>query len=91
MNKMKEVAQLLGVELDEEFEIVGKESKYKITEDGLKIDSDSWYTASCVNLVLIIKGTLQIKKPIIDKQEKEYLENVVRPFDGMIFGVTNDE
>lgn len=92
MNKMKEVAQLLGVEIDEEFEIVGKECKYRIVKDGLEalLDSNRWHPTNGNYLVSLIKGTFEIKKPILDKVEKKYLENVIRPFRDRVIEIEKD-
>lgn len=83
MNKMKEVAQLLGVELNEEFEIPGGACKFKITNKGLmklSTTKGTWDDASSSIMDLLLLGKFEIKKPILNKQEKQYLENVVKPF-----------
>ncbi len=77
-NKMREVAQLLGVELNEEFEIKEKPNKsYKITKG--YILNEQGVCCSSV-LVKLLNGNFRIKRPILDKVEKQYLENVLRPF-----------
>lgn len=38
-NKMEEVAKLLGLELEEEFEIEGYHEKFKLIENGLLYQS----------------------------------------------------
>lgn len=77
-NKMKEVAKLLGVEMGVPFKIKGlKDRPHVITEDGL-IDCENF---ECTRkLSLLLKGELEVEKPILDKVEKRYLENVLRPF-----------
>lgn len=83
MNKMKEVAQLLGVELDEEFYIKTLGSKYRITSNGLETENSitrGWDISLNHFFRDLLTGKLEIKKPILDKVEKEYLENVIRPF-----------
>ena len=75
-SKMKEVAQLLGVELEEEFKIKGLNSTYKLTNEGLYNDGFRSY----VQLYCLLNGEYEIEKPILDKVEKKYLENILRPF-----------
>lgn len=76
-SKMKEVAQLLGVELGEEFKIKGINGTYKFTNKGL-------FSSNSVEVVFklngLLKGGYGIEKPILDKVEKRYLENLLRPF-----------
>ena len=82
MNYMKVVAQMLGVELDEEFMVKGV--CYKFTEKclmGLN-PASGWYLAP-QTLYNILNGTfklVKLPKPILDKKEKEYLSYVIRPF-----------
>lgn len=79
-SKMKEVAKILGVELGEEFKIKGYDGIFKLTNDGL---SDG----SCIlslNLNLLLNGECEIEKTILDKVEKEYLENILKPFKDMV-------
>ena len=77
-NKMKEVAKLLEVEMGVPFKIkCSIDNPHKITEDGL-IDRDAH---ECTRkLSYLINGKLEVEKPILDKVEKRYLENVLRPF-----------
>lgn len=75
-SKMKEVAKILGVELGEEFKIKGYDGIFKLTNDGLY---DGSYILS-LNLNLLLNGECEIEKPILDKVEKRYLENLLRPF-----------
>ena len=83
-NKMKEVATLLGVELEEEFRIDGFDSKYKLTKDGLVylFDNDQEWLNSCwLEELLTGKAkVVKLPKPILDEKEKEYLSNVIKPF-----------
>ena len=82
MNYMEQVAQMLGVELDEEFMVKGV--CYKFTEKclmGLN-PASGWYLAP-QTLYNILNGTfrlVKLPKPILDKKEKEYLSYVIRPF-----------
>ena len=90
-NKMKEVATLLGVELEEEFKIDGYSSKYKLTENGLKRwldDCQQW----CISLRLgeLLTGEMRItkiSKPILDDVEKEYLSAVIKPFRDKVISI----
>lgn len=87
MNYMKEVAQMLGVELGEEFYIKGNDNKFKITNRGMCYSfrsTDMWAPVSWV-LCDILNGKLEIvKKPILDEAEKRYLSNVIKPFRNQI-------
>ena len=76
-SKMKEVAKLLGVELGEEFKIKGYDRTYKFINDGL-FDCHSCNLS--INLNCLLNGKCEIEKPILDKVEKRYLQNVLRPF-----------
>lgn len=76
-SKMKEVAKILGVELGEEFKIKNIVGTFRFEESGL-YDNDSYLcTYSLKNL---LTGRCEIEKPILDKVEKRYLENLLRPF-----------
>lgn len=83
-NKMKEVAKLLGVELEEEFKVYGFRCKYKLTNDGLMYWSyldNKWLISTFLKELLT--GELKIiklPKPILDAKEKEYLSNMIKPF-----------
>ena len=86
-NKMKEVAKLLGVELEEEFKIKGFTNKCKLSTYGLMCWSDTsqdWVLSNAISELLngldeIVKLHEQ-QKSILDKEEKEYLSAVVKPF-----------
>lgn len=83
-NKMKEVAELLGVEMDKHFKIDGfRNSLFKITNNGF-INSDGWRDGVLDGL---LTGRLEIEKPILDEVEKRYLENVLRPFKNRVMYV----
>lgn len=84
MNYMKEVAQMLGVELNEEFNIKGfSYKKYKITKDGVFIcyeEDNKWYKV-CDAVLSILTGQYEIvKKPVLDEAEREHLRNIIKPF-----------
>ena len=91
-NKMKEVAKLLGVELEEEFKINGLSIKYKLTKDGLMCWHNShqdWFNSYILGDLLA--GTTQIvkiPKPILDDIEKKYLGNIIKPFRDRIDYIT---
>lgn len=86
---MKQVAQMLGVELDEEFYLKGDNHIYKFSTNGLLCLADN---KKCIiaNLILtlILTGKREIiKKPILDDVEKEYLSNVIKPFRNQVFNI----
>ena len=80
---MEQVAQMMGVVLEEEFNIKGDNSSYKITKTGLYYfneDKLCWLKVFGL-LERILKGDYEIiDKPILDDIEKEYLSNVIKPF-----------
>lgn len=78
MNYMKQVAEMLGVELYEIFCTKGSLEKFKITEKGV-YEVDAGYNDHSM-LCELLNGTREIENQILDKKEKEYLENVLRPF-----------
>ena len=90
MNYMEQVAQMLGVELDEEFYIKGIDYKRKLTKDGLFSyykEDQTWHKSRIV-LCDILTGELEIiKKPILDEVEKEYLSNVIKPFRDSVISI----
>lgn len=59
MNKMKEVAQLLGVEIGEEFGVKGKAFNYHLGNESLFDEQGNSYPALLVNL---INGKTEIVK-----------------------------
>lgn len=77
-NKMKEVAELLGVEFNKSFNIEEYGNQfYRINEKGLEKET----RIICKNmLVKLLLGELHVKQPILDDVEKRYLEGVLRPF-----------
>ena len=77
-NIMKDVARALGVELEEEFNIVDY-GKYKLTKDGLVHWSNiyqDWVNSGIFNDLL--KGDVKIS--ILTEKENEYLSAVIKPF-----------
>ena len=90
MNYMEQVAQMLGVELEEEFKLNDSDDyKYKITKDGMFMYSgfaSDWFSANHILLGVLI-GKYEIEKPILTDKEKEYLSNVIKPFRDKVTGV----
>ena len=84
MNHMKELAQILGVELNEEFNVKGLSyKKYKITKDGVFIsyeEDNKWYKVCDVVLDILTGKYEIIKQPILNEAEREYLRNIIKPF-----------
>ena len=89
MNYMKQVAEMLGVELGEKFkvEVDGAISLniFLLTEYGLSIDGGD-EVPLCVTLNDLLTGKIKLIKlskqplPILDENEKEYLSAVIKPF-----------
>ena len=90
-NKMKEVATLLGVELEEEFKIDGLSYKYKLSNYGLMCWSNNlqrWYITSIIGELLTgVKQIIKLPKPILDDIEKKYLGNIIKPFRNRIISI----
>lgn len=90
MNYMKQVAQLLSVELGEEFMIDCARAKHRITERGLEFFSevnDAWLL-DCLTLNNLLCGEYEIVKPILADEEKEYLSAAIKPFRDCIKYIT---
>lgn len=82
MNYMKQVAQVLGVELGEDFKIKGRKETFKFNDCHLLcrlIGSNTWDKCDVI-FMLLLSGKDEIQKPILDKKEKEYLAYLIRPF-----------
>ena len=83
-SKAKEVAQLFGLELEEEFLIKIKDSlhKYKFTEDGLMylLNWGNEWIPGDPNKLIAGKCTIIKHKSILTDIEKEYLSNSIKPF-----------
>lgn len=88
---MKEVAKLLGVELEEEFRIESYDSKYKLTRDGLRFWSvplQDWVLSSIIGELLSgERKIIKLPKPILNDAEKEYLGNIIKPFRNRIIWI----
>lgn len=73
-NYMADVAKLLGVELNDEFELNESNAIYKLSQYGFFFKcGGSWMRASDYLLIDIIKGVNTIKKlPWMPKEEEHY-------------------
>lgn len=84
MNCMKQVANMLGVEIGEVFKIEGYDGiKFKFTKDAFMQSSvDGWWFES--NLIMpVLEGRAEIiklPKPVLTQDEKMYLQSVIEPF-----------
>ena len=83
-NKMKEFAELFGLELDEEFKLSGANDKYKLTIDGVMQYPtwlERWIPANLPWAVFTGKlEIIKLPKQNLNEKEKEYLSNVIKPF-----------
>lgn len=78
-NKMKEVAELLGIEMDKPFNIKGYEfNPCVLTEN--KFVNNRGQSLIHYALFMLLTGELEIEQLILDDVEKRYLENVLKPF-----------
>lgn len=91
-NKMKEVAQLVGLELEEEFRLDNYSTKYKLTKHGFMYWSDDYqqwnYTCGIEELFLGKSQIVKIPKQILEEKEKEYLSAVIKPFRHNVVNIT---
>lgn len=94
-NKMKGFAELLGLELDEEFKLSGIVDKYKLTIDGIMRYSPygkEWLYDSLPGQVLTGRfEIIKLPKPILDDAEKEYLGNIIKPFRDRVISIRKIE
>lgn len=100
-NKMKEVAKLLGVELEEEFKLKEKDTnyiihtKYKLTENSLMgwsvPEQKWWYSTMLQHLLTGRYQIVKLPKPILDDIERKYLGNIVKPFRDRIIYIAKAE
>ena len=89
-NYMKEVVQMLGVDLEEEFDIDCSHVPYKITKDGIFYWSEEQYGWQSINswLVEVLSGKIRIiKKSILDEVDREYLSNIIKPFRKQVISI----
>lgn len=80
-NHMKEVAKLLGVELEEVFRLEKYESYFRFTREYLEssLDGNDWSMANSLTLLAVLNGTATIKrKPKYD--EKYYIPSISNAF-----------
>ncbi len=78
-NYIKEVANLLGVEIGEKFNIKDERSNpYHFDERQCLIDKNGFERSAVLKNLLL--GICEIEKPILNNSEREYLKNVIRPF-----------
>ena len=91
-NKMKEVAKLLGLELEEEFRINVSPLEFKLTKNGLLYWSNAlqmWERSRATEELLIGQyEIIKIPKPILDEKEKEYLSAVIKPFRDQVISIS---
>ena len=94
-NIMKDVAKLLGLELEEEFRIESYDSKYKLTRDGLRFWSvplQDWVLSSIIGELLSgERKIIKLPKPILNDVEKEYLGNIIKPFRDRVISIRKIE
>ena len=91
MNYMEQVAQMLGVELDEEFNVeeYGDDYTFKLTKDGLRWMGTKGWQSGYFSLEDILCDRIDIiKKPVLDEAETKYLSVVIEPFKHMIDSIT---
>ena len=82
MNRMPEIAKMLGLEVGEEFNIKGciDDLRFQFTEEDVGyFYHGTWVSMSCF-LGDILKGKYEIVKLLLTKKEKEYLSMVIKPF-----------
>ena len=77
MNHMDEVAQMLGVELGEEFEIEGRDGSFMVSENGIQVHEEvcvgeyGWCAVSGnVYFDLLARSAKIVKKPWIPKDRE---------------------
>ena len=89
-SKAKEVAQLFGLELEEEFLLKGSLHKYKFTEDGLMcfLNWGTEWIPEDPNSLITGKCTIIKHKPILTDIEKEYLSNIIKPFRDSVVSIS---
>ena len=78
---MKEVAKLLGVELEEVFRLEKYESYFRFTREHFEssLDGNNWSIAHSLTLLAVLNGTATIKrKPKYD--EKYYIPSISNAF-----------
>lgn len=82
-NYMKEVAELLDVELEEEFYVIGEFDCFKFSDTGLfqyNSNLDRWVRTNGHVLGRLLQNELKIQRYILNQKEQDYLRDVIRPF-----------
>ena len=89
MNYMAQVAQMLGVEMGQEFRVVNDCYLYKLDDKGLYfLAKDNKWKIDYLTLTRILNGKAMImKSPILDEAEKEYLSAFIKPFSDMVTSI----
>lgn len=94
-NIMKDVAKLLGLELEEEFMLKDFRHMYKLTEKGLMYWSDIsqiWENSNAIWDLLTGKYKIvKLSKPVLNDAEKEYLGNIIKPFRDRVISIKKIE
>lgn len=86
MNYMKEVAQMLGVELGEEFKIEGYADnlKFQFRENRfLQSYGDAYGWVDSISIINVLEGRakiIKLSKPILDDTEKKDISGIIEPF-----------
>ena len=88
-NKIKEIAEMLGIEIGVPFNIKGYQfNPCILTRNSIE---NKLGNTICVTLFKLLTGELEIEKPILDDIEKRYLEGVFRPFKNRIMYIEKVE
>ena len=85
MNRIPEIAHMLGLEIGEEFFIKGciDDFRFKFTEEDVGYFSDDTWVSILCFLGNLLNGKwelVKIPKSILTEEEKEYLSYVIKPF-----------
>ena len=86
---MAQVAQMLGVEMGQEFRVVNDCYLYKLDDKGLYfLAKDNKWKIDYLTLTRILNGKAMImKSPILDEAEKEYLSAFIKPFRDKVISI----
>ena len=96
MNYMTQIAQMLGVEIGEEFRLSNSEYIYKIVDNGLLRKNkpiETWYYDNSM-LRSLLSGEIEIiklAKPILTDKEKEDLSGIIRLFRDEVISICKFE
>ncbi len=93
-NKMKQVAEMLGVEMYVPFYIKDSKGVLEIynpymLRDNFLYDRDDHACSTTLNYLL--SGFYEIEQSILTKKEKTYLEGVLRPFKNKVEFIKKDQ